>query len=279
MRKVISITGMMVAFLVQEGRSQDVASELYQYNYFYINPAFRDSSDHTFSLAGNYYKANSLKGYSSILSYQGNIRKLNSSIGFQARSGKVGSQSVTDYGITVNHAFSINRFSWIVLGAKTYNQRNSIDNISYRAIHGGDPLIVDWQPDSTSRADWLFDVGLVFTAKRFFGGLSVIGLSSDDRRYGAVGGYSFVLSNALRSEHSVYGEFDNNNLGILDINNKLILKDRYLLGLTYRTQSAKGIIVSAGMDVYKGIRLMFLLLSNTVENKDFKVGTMAVIPL
>lgn len=276
MRISAVIVGIVVLFSCIQGKSQGLGLELYQYNYFYVNPAFQDSSDNVMSFMGNYFKINDLKRYNGVLSYQGNIRKLRTSIGFQSEAGNYtesfGTNEISTYGITVSHLFLVGRSSRFTIGTKVYNQRENFQY--YRIIYPGDPMIGSEFP---SHSDWLLDLGVVFTTGRFFSGFSMMGLSSDDRRYGAIGGYSFLLSDLFKSEHSVYTEFDSNDLRVLDINNKLIIRDKFLVGLTYRTQSSDGFIVSTGVDLFRCMRLMFLVYSNTDEKKDFKAETMVMV--
>jgi hypothetical protein len=275
MRISAIITGMIVILSVQNGKTQGVSSELYQYNYFYVNPAFQDSSEHVLSFMGNYFEVDDNRRYNGILSYQANISKLKSSIGFQGSSGNSREsftrRNIRSYGITINHAFQIGKSSTLTIGTKVYNQGRS-----YRPYEfiSGDPVI---GPAFPSDSEWLLDLGLVFRVKSFFSGLSVIGLSSESKRYGAIGGYTLLLSNSLKSEHSIYTEVNSDDLTVLDINNKLIIRDKFLVGLTYRTQSQDGFIVSTGVDLFRSMRVMFLVYSNTDESKDFKAEMMAVV--
>jgi hypothetical protein len=271
MRIAAIVTGMIVIVSVQNGKTQDVSTELYQYNYFYLNPAFQDSSDHVLSFMGNYFEVNDNRRYSGIVSYQGNINKLKSSVGFQGTSGNYRNTSIRSYGITINHAFQTGKFSTLTIGTKVYNQGRSYKPYEFISW---DPTI---GPAFPSDSEWLLDLGLVFRVKSFFSGLSVIGLSSEGKRYGVIGGYTLLLGNSLKSEHSIYAEFGSDDLTVLDINNKLIIRDKFLVGLTYRTQTQDGFIVSTGVDLFRSMRVMFLVYSNTDESKDFKAEMMAVV--
>ena len=281
MRKLLYIGIFLGAFLI-EGRSQQVPLySQYILNGFLLNPAVAGSEGYT---AVNITAREQWIGFKNApgtyaLSFQtrmlkksyisrGTSVKKRSRMG--SRSGNVGlggyifndrNGAVGRTGLKFTYAYHINfRHSQLSFGLSAVGYQFRIDD---DLIHLADPGDELWLGANKSVFIPDADFGVYYTARNYWGGLSVdqmfesilkIGDSGYDhykmeRNYYLIGGYDFELNRDLVLSPSTLVKYAENGKFQADITGKLIFQQSYWGGITYRT--GQSIIILAGVSVDK----------------------------
>ncbi len=281
MRKLLYISLFLGVFLT-EGRSQQVPLfSQYILNGFLINPAIAGSEGYTAvnitareqwigfkNAPGTYalsFQTRVLK--KSYISRGTSVRKRKKS---GSRGGNVGlggyifndrNGAVGRTGLKFTYAYHLNfRHSQLSFGLSMVGYQFRIDD---DLIHLADPGDELWLGAHKSVFIPDADFGIYYSARNYWGGFSVdqmfesilkIGDSGYDRykmerNYYLIGGYDFELNRDLIITPSTLLKYAENGKFQADITGKLIFKQSYWGGLTYRT--GQSIIILLGVSVDK----------------------------
>lgn len=217
------------------------SNELYQYNYFYLNPAFAGADGQKFAMmvkGATFGQNNSISN--TLLSYDTKFDKINSGFGFIGEAASFGAVNETSIGINYSYQIKLGNSSSLNFGMSLRNQRFSFDYSRYRALDPGDPLLNS--PDSESSSGLSTDFGALFRAQDFFIGFSTANLIQTNDAflfdikpqtvYKLMIGYSFKIGTWGKSMHSIYSPFSNGKWYGTDLNNILVINEKVIAGLT-----------------------------------------------
>ena len=217
------------------------SNELYQYNYFYLNPAFAGADGQKFAMmvkGATFGQNNSISN--TLLSYDTKFDKINSGFGFIGEAASFGAVNETSLGINYSYQIKLGNSSSLNFGMSLRNQRFSFDYSRYRVLDPGDPLLNS--PDSESFSNLMTDFGALFSVHDFYVGFSTSNLIQTGNGYlggykpepvnKVIIGYSFKIGTWGKSMHSIYSPFSNSKWYGADLNNTLVINEKIIAGLT-----------------------------------------------
>jgi type IX secretion system PorP/SprF family membrane protein len=198
--------------------AQEPVSNLYQYNYTSVNPAFAGLDGQKVTTMANYRSTGNYVTTSGFLGYEVTVDKMNSGFGFTASRSSLGPQSQSFLNLLYNYQWKVGK-SKIVFGAKVSDYISVIDFSQYQPIGNNfDPLLD--MPSGASSNTMLLGLGVLVKTDRFF-----VGISTDNATYARLkkneyvvgeedfsakiihynAGVNFKIASWLTSTHSVYG--------------------------------------------------------------------------
>lgn len=217
---------------------QNLNSQLIQYNYTYANPAFTGPNNQSFGLVTKYEKHGKNSGNTSgLLSFEKNLKKLNSGIGVIGYSDYSGARSITSLGLAYKYQLSFSDDTELSLGFKSYWEQTIFDFSKYKPTDPGDPLLFA----GTSQQRLKFDIGTKIRYRWFYGGFSINSLPKTKYDFGLgyqntivktlVLGAALDLSTIIKGNFSLFIPFEN-QIKSININSSIIIKKWLLFGTT-----------------------------------------------
>lgn len=270
MKKIIIV---LMLFAAGNARCQGIGSELYQYKYSFIHPAFAGSQGQGISMLGQttaYDRSFGNTMQSMVLvGYENYFEKINSGIAVTGYSQRLGYTSLSSVGLSYNYRITLGESSALITGVRAGTHYHSF-SASYIPVEPSDPII----DANFSASNWTADLGVLFKMKAFyFGGLAnnlahsnatldLIGSPDPlDNNYAAIIGTSLTLGEHLKSEHSLYIPFSGDDVR-MDLNNTLTINDRFLAGLSVERSNEKFYPrANAGIKFKDYFQVVFLLYS------------------
>lgn len=270
--------------------TQAPTSNLYQYNYTSISPAFAGLDGQKITMMGNYFEDKSHARISSgFVGYEINADKINSGFGLTLSHQALGPQSSTYFNLLYNYQWKITDKSKLVFGAKVTDIFATVDFTQYIPVDPNDPLLN--QPAQVSVTTLMFGLGLLYKTDRFFIGISTDNLGTktiDPNQYLNIedpekklvhymAGVNFKIADWLSSEHSVYG-ITVDQFWRVDLNNTFTFADWIIAGVSVeKNEIVDDIIpkVNAGVKLKDKGKLMLMLYSKDYEaSKRFSAQVM-----
>ena len=260
---------------------QGMASELYQYNYSFVHPAFAGAEGQKISLLGRTAKYDGGFGRVAqtmfLVSYENYFEKLSSGLAVTGYSEGFGPSSLSSLAISYNYKFTLGASTELITGARVQRHFHSVSLDYYREIHPNDPIL----NPNFSASNWAADLGAMLKVKEFYFGLlanslahsnntgDMIGWPDDlNENYAAIVGGSFVLGEHLASQHSLYVPFGDKGYRV-DLNNTLIIRNLFLAGLSIERAGEKfSVRGNAGLKVKDYFQILFLIYSD--KRDDFE---------
>jgi|GEM_PF-2736850 len=270
-----------------------IYSDLYQYNYSTINPAYTGTeANHKFSAIGKGDNLGDTHPYTSwMVAYEASVKKLHSGVGFMFTKDSFGPYINHRYSLTYSYAFSLPDSSQLRLGINSSLDKSDIDFSRYRYQDPSDPIsryeLSDKRPS--------VGLGVWYKRKNWFAGLSVDYLNrptfySDAslpyyaqsfahtvrEKYQITLGYQdFQLGKHLASTHSL-NHFRYSGQYFTDWNNTIAYRNLLLLGLGYRLPKEgfdRGSFrINGGIRISRYFQLMSLVYvqkQNAYERRSF----------
>lgn len=237
---------LIVAFLIGcyplAVKAQVISSELYQFNYLTLNPAFTGHDGQRISFLANTVKYQSTYFAETFLMYETKFDKIHSGFGVTASSVVQGISSETSLNLNYSYSIEINKSSRIKLGSRISNNRMHIDFSRYQNIDPNDPLLMPDSEESISNVT--LSPGILAEFGNFYASISAENLMStgnyeigssrieDYDLYNIALGYSYKLKNWGELRHSVFVPLLDGDLPRVDLNNIFLIKKALIVGLT-----------------------------------------------
>ena len=272
--------------------SQQISNELYQYNFFYINPAFAGMQGQNFSLMLNtrhYQNGSSI--FEGSFSYDTKFKKINSGFGFIGSSATLGSISQNNLSLNYSYHVKLRELSSIKFGVRIENQRQSMDFSQYRPVDPVDPLLNTSGGAYSSNLS--SSLGILVNVRDFYFGFSIDNLIRSNNQIPAISfyqekpkplnnlilGYDFKIGSWGKLMPSFYLPFDFDKVYKADLNSTLLINNKFITGVTLEINSQELIPkVNVGYRLNDFIQMTTVLYSKQRENTpDLKFrGTLAV---
>lgn len=227
------LVNILFVFAIHCAFAQEPVSDLYQYNYATINPAFAGIDGQKITatprMMSNNGKSIRSMGF---VGYEGRIK--NSGFGVSGISTGIGPQTDSYLNAFYNYQWKLADGSKFVVAGKMSSYHLSIDFSKYNPIDPNDPLLDIGNPVK-SQSHLLFGLGVLYKRDRFFVGLSTDNLvdarlKSDDifkdqklemkKLFHYIAGMNFNLGANIRSTHSIYA-YTLGNAWRVDLNNSI----------------------------------------------------------
>ena len=265
-----------ISVLLMTGKvlGQGIGSELYQYNYGFVHPAFAGSEGQRISMlvrTATYDGSFSDHAETMLLmSYENHFEKINSGIAVTGYSERLGPSSLSSLSLSYNYKLTLGASSELIASTRVRRHFYSVSGDYYRQIEPNDPLVnLD-----VSASNWAADLGVLFRRGESYVGLvsndllhtdntlEVIGLPiRRERNLTALIGTSFTISEHLVSEHSLYIPFDREEYRV-DLNNTLTINDLFLAGISLERSHDKFFVRgNAGLKVKDYFQVQLLIYS------------------
>jgi type IX secretion system PorP/SprF family membrane protein len=216
-------------------------NELYQYNYFYLNPAFAGADGQKFAMmvkGATFGQNNSISN--TLLSYDTKFDKINSGFGLIGEASGFGAVNETSIGVNYSYQIKLGNSSKLNFGVNIKNHRLSVDHSKFIALDPVD-LAYDYS-DTESISNVSTDFGALFQAQEFYVGISTANLLQTtngfpfdlkpEKIYRMILGYSFKIGTWGKSMHSIYSPFIGSKWSGVDLNNILVINEKVIAGLT-----------------------------------------------
>jgi len=224
--------------------AQTISSELYQYNYSILNPAFTSIDDQNVSFllrtATYNYSSGLVHQTDALLSFTTKLDKINSGFGFMGSSSGRGA-SITNLNINYSYNIKISNNSNLILGTRISNNRSNIDLDLYGPIDPNDPVL-DPDKDRLFISNISASFGVIFKIKNFIGAISADGILGKDKfDYPAkatpdivniILSYPFKLSDWGKLTQSIFSPLVGYEINRIDLNSVLLINRKLLTGLT-----------------------------------------------
>ncbi|HYG38533.1 MAG TPA: PorP/SprF family type IX secretion system membrane protein [Cytophagales bacterium] len=247
-------------FTIQLLKGQSISQfHLYSYNQALFNPAVAGAENkHIVAVQGQYFMDDKLfeKGnpYTGLISYEGNIKSINSGIGAMIVTDKIGVYSTKKMGLSYNYKINLSPSSVFRIGVRPTISRHVI---KFSDIIFGDqmdsfgnpidPLVAYPEKETQSKAD--LDVGMYFNSFGFYAGISLsnvfkheyesnavvdnvtYGDEFSDRLFMLLIGKKINLP-VIKIDPSI-ALIKNEDYAYLFLNNNLVIKNLILVGGTF----------------------------------------------
>jgi type IX secretion system PorP/SprF family membrane protein len=251
-------------------------NELYQYNYFYLNPAFAGADGQKFAMmvkGATFGQNNSISNV--FLSYETKFDKINSGLGFISKAIRNGPLNETSLGISFSNKIMVAKSSSLTFGIRLENQRESVNYDYYRSLDPNDPLLNPKESESIS--NFSTDFGVLFQTHDFYLGISTINLLKSDKLllfdkksqtlYNLIVGYTFKIGTWGKSMHSIYSPFTSSKWSGVDLNNILVINEKVIAGLTLElTESDFYPKINAGYKLNDSFQVIAMIYSKRRED-------------
>ena len=273
---------LIISLLLVSGKilAQGIQSELYQYNYSFVHPAFAGREGQKISMLGTTATYGQTFGDDKptmvLMSYENYFEKVKSAVAVTGYSRRVGPLSLSSLAISYNYRFKVGASSELITSTRLHRHFYSA-SYNFRSIDPSDPILnADY-----SASNWAADLGAMLQVKEFYFGLlansllhsnntgDMIGAPNELRENSAaiIGG-SFVLGEHLKSQHSLYVPLDDEGCRI-DLNNTLIIRDLFLAGLSIeRSNQTFFVRGNAGLKVKDYFQIVVLIYSDKRHHVD-----------
>lgn len=270
MKKIIIV---LMLFAAGNASGQGVESELYQYNYSFVHPAFAGNDGQRIAILGRTTAYDRSFGNTMqsmvLIGYENYFEKINSGIAVTGYSERLGYGSLSSLALSYNYKITLGESSALVTSVRAGTHYHSFST-NYIPIEPSDPLI----HANLAASNWTADLGVLFKIKEsYFGGLAnnlahsnatldLIGSPDPlENDYAAIIGTSLTLGERLKSKHSLYIPFNGDDVRV-DLNNTLTIHDRFLAGLSVERSNGKFYArANAGIQVKDYFQIVFLLYS------------------
>jgi len=278
----------LILTAVNSAMGQEPISNLYQYNYTSVSPAFAGLDGQKITTMINYFSNGSYVNSSGFVGYELTIDKINSGLGFTASRGGLGAQSETYLNLLYNFQWKVGNGKF-VFGAKITDYIDMIDWTLYTTVDHNDPLL-NSLPTSTNTM--MFGLGVLFKTDRFFIGASTDNLTysrlkkvkylSDQESFSAKmihynAGVNFKIASWLTSTHSVYG-FVMDDYWRVDLNNTFTFGGWIIGGVSFQKSFDDDIIpkINTGLKLKDKGQIVLMLYSKDYDvPKSFSAQIMA----
>jgi type IX secretion system PorP/SprF family membrane protein len=224
-------------------KAQVINSELYQFNYLTLNPAFAGKDGQSFSLLAKTIKYPSFNFSEGLLLYETNFDKFNSGFAFTGSSITLGAVSETSLGLSYSYSIRLSKSSKIVIGSRIANNWMNVDFGFYSNIDPTDPI---FDPDKNeSISNFTFSPGVLAEFGNFYASISIENLlSTNDYKignvliegydlYNVVVGYSFKAKDWGDFRHSVFVPLLNGELNRVDLNSVVVIRKKFITGVAF----------------------------------------------
>jgi len=232
--------------------AQTIGSELYQYNYSILNPAFTSIDDQniSFLLRTTSYNIFPHPTYATeaFLSFTTKLDKINSGFGFMGSSSRLGISSMSTLSINYSYNIKINTNSSLILGTKISNDRSNFDVDLIEPLEFDD-ILLDPEKNRLFISNVSLSFGMLFKAKDFVGAISFDGIlvkdsfdypsKSTSDKVTIILSYPFKLGDWGKLTQSVYAPIIDYELSRIDLNSMLLIKNKLLSGLTLEISDGK----------------------------------------
>ena len=204
----------VLLFVAGKALGQGAGSELYQYNYSFIHPAFAGNQGQRISILGNttaYGTSDLNKHTAFLMGYENYFEKINSGVVVTGYSERAGASSLSSLALSCNYRITLSESSMLVTSVRAGTHYQSFSDVYYSVTQSDQLLDLN-----LSASNWTADFGVLFKMKEFYFGalannlahssatLDLINLPDPlTNNYAAIIGTSFTLSEHLESEHSL----------------------------------------------------------------------------
>jgi type IX secretion system PorP/SprF family membrane protein len=242
---------LIVVITLRQGVAQFNNQSLYQYNYFYISPAFagRDGQNFSFMSTNMFaFEPYAASGVA-LMSYDTKLDKINSGIGVIAGVSTLGPQTQTYLGVNYAYDLKLSENSSVRFGTRIKNERTSIDFSRYRPLDPSDPVLIGAEVEANSNLS--VSLGTLLQIRDFYAGFSADNLintgdfsfdvnsRSPSILLNTILGYSFTIGEWGELEQSVYVPIYNNKIVTIDLNSVLVINDKIITGITFEIDEEK----------------------------------------
>lgn len=273
----ILIVAFLIGYYSLAVKAQVINSELYQFNYLSLNPAFAGRGGQSISFLAKTIKYPSSYFAEAFLMYETKFDNIHSGFGVTASSVVLGISSETSLNLNYSYSIEINKSSRIKLGSRISNNRMHIDFSRYQNVDPNDPILI---PDSEeSISNFAFSPGILAEFGNFYASISAENLIStgnyeigssrieDYDLYNIALGYSYKLKNWGELRHSVFVPLLDGDLPRVDLNNIFLIKKVFIAGITLEFLD-KDIVpkVNVGFRVKDFMEITTILYSKRRDN-------------
>jgi type IX secretion system PorP/SprF family membrane protein len=278
-RVVILMVGVLTSgWVFGQSYRQLSTTDLYQYNYTTISPAFAGVDGEKMTFIGSVFvPKNGVYNGVGFLGYETPIKKIKSGIGFNASIDRQSIRSFSDLNVLYNYQWTISEQSKLVFGAKLTAAQFAID-VSDVTVFGGDPLLTVYQ-GANSASTFAAGAAVLFKHDKLFAGFSIDNVFHDTYRlyqinifrgyygprYNLVVGRDFQVGKRCSTTHSVY-IVNGGDFWRFDLNNSIVINDWLIGGLSLEVNNSdedNQIFpkVNAGFRIRKKAQFMFSVYS------------------
>jgi type IX secretion system PorP/SprF family membrane protein len=257
---------------------QDPQFSQNMFNRLYVNPAVAGSND---AICGNLIYRPQWVGFdgspkTGVLGIEGPIGNIG--LGLSVLSDKIGFFNTLQIKLAGAYHFQVGNTGKLGIGVDL-GYMQVTNNGDYVFNDPNDPVIPVGSVSGSAVPD--LGAGLYYNSQKAYVGISAshlienkidFGSSSfkTKRHYYLTGGYSFNLSPTFALKPSIHLKSDGASTQ-LDINANLHFKDVIWIGASYRLQDA--IVVMAGINIFKGLRLGYSYDITTSPIKNYSSGS------
>lgn len=234
---------LLIIFHSLDTKAQVINSELYQFNYLSLNPAFAGRDGQSFSFLAKTIKYPSSYFAEGLLLYETKFEKINSGFGLTGSSITLGAVSEASFGINYSYSIKVGKSSKIILGSRIANNRVHVDIDRLITLDPDDPILAPNGKESISNVT--FSPGILAEFGKFHASISAENLLStgnyeigtlkveDYDLYNIVLGYSYKVKNWGEFRHSIFVPLLDGEFNRVDLNSVAVIRKKFITGVTF----------------------------------------------
>jgi type IX secretion system PorP/SprF family membrane protein len=259
MKKISIIIGLFIA-ISQLSAQQYIAFSQYMLNYYSINPGVAGTKEYM-PIAMGYHQSwtgftnapnmQMISGHTSINNEMG--------VGGKIYNYTAGPSSKTGFEGTYTYRFDLGNDMKLSLGLSALLYQMYLDVSKLDLKDADDDVLYNSSASRLIVPDAAF--GAYFYTKNYFAGLSVAQLvnrkvdfitdelkENQVRHYYLIGGYNYKINDNFTVQPSVMGKFIEAGIFQADVNAKVLYKEKFFAGLSYRTNDAGVVLIGVDLE-------------------------------